>query len=291
MKKLRLRPFIIFLVIVGAFVLMILDSAQFLKPVQNVIHSLFRPITIALDDSWRTASDMVATVQDLRTLRERNNELEARVDRLTVENLQLAEAVIENQQLRDLLNFATTNPRYDYRGGQIIARPLTSGVSPFLDTIEIDLGAVHGLETGMPVVTDRGLVGRIRNVYPHSSEVLLLTDASSSVNVITQASRAFGVLHGRNQQLPLMDFIPNDIEIAPGEIVMTSGLGGNFPKGLVVGQITEVIHNDNKMFQQAIVKPTVSFNRLELVLVITRFTPSEESEIPLPESPTPTPAP
>ncbi|NOZ73294.1 MAG: rod shape-determining protein MreC [Chloroflexi bacterium] len=291
MKKLRLRPFIIFLVIVGAFVLMILDTAQFLKPVQNVIHSLFRPITIALDDSWRTASDMVATVQDLRTLRERNNELEARVDRLTVENLQLAEAIIENQQLRDLLNFATTNPRYDYRGGQIIARPLTSGVSPFLDTIEIDLGAVHGLETGMPVVTDRGLVGRIRNVFPRSSEVLLLTDASSSVNVMTQASRAFGVLHGRSQQLPLMDFIPNDIEIAPGEIVMTSGLGGNFPKGLVVGQITEVIHNDNKMFQQAIVKPTVNFNRLELVLVITRFTPSEESEIPLPESPTPTPAP
>ncbi|NOZ48911.1 MAG: rod shape-determining protein MreC [Chloroflexi bacterium] len=291
MKKLRLRPLILLLVVMGAFLLMILDSLTLLQPVQNVIHTTFRPLTTAIDDSWRSLSDIVGTFQDLRTLRQRNTELETRADRLTVENLQLAEALNENERLRALLDFATIHPTYDYRGGQIIARPLTLGVSPFLDIMEIDLGANHALATGMPVVTDRGLVGRIRTVYSRSSEVLLLTDTSSSINVMTQASRAFGVLHGRSQQSPLMDFIPNDIEIAVGDIVITSGLGGNFPKGLVVGQIIEVIRNDNQMFQQAVVQPTVNFNRLELVLVITNFAPAAEPEPALPDQPTPTPAP
>ncbi len=291
MKTLRLRPLILILIVTGAFVFMILDTVGFLQPLQNVIHTAFKPVITAFDDGRRSLSDMVSTIQDLRTLRERNIELQNRVDRLTVENLQLAEALNENKRLRGLLNFATTNPRYDYRGGQIIARPLTSGLSPFLDTLEIDLGAEHGLSEGMPVVTDRGLVGRIRTVYPRSSEVLLLTDTSSSINVMTQASRAFGVLHGRSEQLPLMDFIPQDIEIAVGDIVMTSGLGGNFPKGLVVGQITEVIRNDNQMFQQAVVQPTVNFSRLELVLVITTFPPTEATEPSQPPPPTPTPQP
>lgn len=289
MKKFRLRPLILLLVVMGAFLLMILDSLTLLQPVQNVIHTTFRPLTIAIDDSWRSLSDIVGTFQDLRTLRQRNTELETRVDRLTVENLQLAEALNENERLRALLDFATIHPTYDYRGGQIIARPLTLGVSPFLDIMEIDLGANHALATGMPVVTDRGLVGRIRTVYSRSSEVLLLTDTSSSINVMTQASRAFGVLRGRSQQFPLMDFIPNDIEIAVGDIVITSGLGGNFPKGLVAGQIIKVIRNDNQMFQQAVVQPTVNFNRLELVLVITNFAPAAEPA--LPDQPTPTPAP
>jgi len=73
-----------------------------------------------------------------------------------------------------------------------------------------------------------------------------------------------------------MDFIPPDIEISVGEIVMTSGLGGTFPKGLVVGQVIDVLKNDDRMFQQAVIRPTVDFDRLELVLVITNF-PAEGS--------------
>lgn len=286
MKTLRLRPLIVVLIIVGAFVFMVLDTVGVLQPLQSVIHTTVRPVTILFDDIRLWANDALGTVRDLRTLRERNIELQARVDRLTVENLQLSEAMNENERLRALLNFAAIHPNYDYRGGQIIARSLVSNPSPFIDRFEIDLGENVGLQSGMPVVTDRGLVGRIRTVYPRSSEVLLLTDASSSINVMTQASRAFGVLRGRNQQLPLLEYIPQDVELAVGDIVLTSGLGGSFPKGLVVGQITEVIRNDNMDFQQAVVQPTVNFTRLELVLVITNFPPSEDL-IP-PPSPTPT---
>jgi rod shape-determining protein MreC len=95
---------------------------------------------------------------------------------------------------------------------------------------------------------------------------------------MTQASRAPGSLHGRVGQFPIMDFIPPDVAIAAGEIVITSGLGGAFPKGLVVGQVVEVLRNDNRAFQQAIIRPTVDFDRLELALVITNFPPQPAPE-------------
>ncbi len=273
MRRLRLRPLILLAVIVGAFAIMVLDTMGFLSPVDNVIHTSMAPLTTLFAEVRTAAGEVVSTARDLRTLRQRNNELEALVERLTVENLQLSEVVTENEKLRSFFSFAQTNPTYDFRGGQVVARVIGDSASAYSDIIQIDLGEQHGIQRGMPVVTDRGFVGRIVHVYPQSSEVLLLTDPNSSINVMTQASRAPGSLTGRPGQLPLMNFIPPDIDISVGEIVMTSGLGGAFPKGLVVGQVVDVLKNDDRMFQQAVIRPTVDFSRLELVLVITNFQP------------------
>lgn len=275
---LRSRPFILILVIVGAFVIMVMDVSGYLDPLDNVIHGVLRPIDITFTEFRTSAEDVIQTARDLRTLRQRNTELEDLVERLTVENLQLSEVATENEQLRSFFEFALTNSTYDYRGGQIIANVISEGASPYVDIVEIDLGESHGIEVGMPVVTDRGLIGRIVEVHPRSSLILLLSDTNSSVNVMTQASRAPGTLRGRTGQLPLMDLIPPDVEVSVGEIIITSGLGGNFPKGLVVGQIVEILQNDNQMFQQAIIRPTVDFDRLELVLVITSFPPAPDED-------------
>lgn len=283
----RLRPFILLLVVAAAFVFMILDTVGILAPVEGVAQSALTPLASTLTELRTTASDIIQTARDLRTLRQRNSELEALIERLTVENLQLSEVATENEQLRSFFQFAQTNPTYDFRGGQIIARVIGNGASPYANIIQIDLGQMHGIQPGMPVVTDRGLVGRVLNNFPKSSELLLLSDPSSSINVMTQASRAPGSLRGRAGQLPIMEFIPPDVNVAVGEIVITSGLGGAFPKGLVVGQVVEVLHNDNLAFQQAIIRPTVDFDRMELALVITNF-PPETSPEPLP-SPSPTP--
>lgn len=278
MRRLRTRPLILLAVVVGAFVVMVLDVAGLLAPVENAIHLAMSPLTTTFTNLRTGAGDLIDTARDLRTLRSRNTELEALVERLTVENLQLSEVATENEQLRSFFQFAQTNPTYDFRGGQIIARIISEGASPYANVIEIDLGRAHGINQGMPVVTDRGFVGRVVEVYDRSSEILLLSDPNSSINVMTQASRAPGALRGRAGQLPLMDLIPPDVEVVVGDIVMTSGLGGNFPKGLVIGQIVEVIQNDNRLFQQAVVQPTVDFDRLELVLVITSFPPPGETE-------------
>ncbi len=287
MQHLRLRPLILPLVILGAILIISLDLAGYLGPVNDIIHTALKPPAILLTEAKTMIGGGVDAVREIRTLRQRNAELEDLANRLTVENLRLAEVETENEQLRTLLAFAQTNPSYDYRGGQIIARVIGDSASPFTHPIQIDLGEQHGIEEGMPVVTDRGLVGRIFNVYPRTSDIMLITDPRSSVNVMTQTSRAPGILRGRVGQLPIMELIPPEIEISVGEIIITSGLGGHFPKGLVVGQVIEVQKNDDLMFQSAIIQPTVDFDRMELVLVITNF-PAEAPET---AEPTPQPTP
>jgi len=276
MPNRRLRPFFPLLLLVGAFVLMLLDATGVFSPVESVFQAVLRPVSLAFTEARLAIGGVTRTVRDLQTLRQRNSELEALVERLTVENLQLSEVAAENATLRAFFRFAQTNPSFDLRGGQIIARTIGAGPSPYAQVVLIDLGSRHGLRQGMPVLTDRGLVGRVTQVFATSAEVLLLTDPTSAVNVLTQAARAPGILRGRVGQLPLMDFIPVGAEIAVGEIVMTSGLGGRFPKGIIVGQVVEVLRNDNLAFQQAVVQPTVDFDRLELVLVMTNFPPDGE---------------
>jgi len=287
MQHFRLRPLILPLVILGAIVIIGLDVAGYLGPVNDLIHTALKPPAILFTETKGLIGGGVDAVRELQTLRQRNAELEDLANRLTVENLRLAEVETENEKLRTLLDFVQTNPSFNYRGGQIIARVIGGSASPFTHPIQIDLGEQHGIEEGMPVVTDRGLVGRIFNVYPRTSDIMLITDPRSSVNVMTQASRAPGILRGRVGQLPIMELIPPEIEITVGEIIITSGLGGHFPKGLVVGQVVEVLKNDNLMFQSAIIQPTVDFDRMELVLVITNF-PAEPSPE---ETPAPQPTP
>jgi rod shape-determining protein MreC len=130
----------------------------------------------------------------------------------------------------------------------------------------------------MPVVTELGLVGRVTDVYRSASRVLLITDSNSSVNAILQNARLRGILRGRVDLNPVMDYLPQDEPVAVGDIVVTSGETGYFPKGVPVGQVIEVERNDVEMFQRAIVRTTVDFNTLETVLVVTNFEPKQDLE-------------
>jgi rod shape-determining protein MreC len=108
----------------------------------------------------------------------------------------------------------------------------------------------------------------------------MLIDAASSVNAIIQNSRVTGLVRGNIDGTLVMERIPPSEQVNPGDIVLTSGLGGNFPDKLVVGQVTEVIQRDQDMFQTARIRPTVDFGKLETMLIITSFEPVDfEAEI------------
>ncbi len=124
-------------------------------------------------------------------------------------------------------------------------------------------------------MTDQGLVGRIDEVTDSWSKVLLITDASSAVNAILQSSRLNGVVRGAPSGDLVMDYIPQGQVFSIGEVVLTSGLGGRVPKGIPIGQVTEIRQRDIDVFQQAVVQPTVDFQRLELVMIVTNFDPLE----------------
>lgn len=233
------------------------------------------PLQAALRAAGNSVREASGSIGDLATLRQRNEELEKLLAGLTVENLRLREVEAENTRLRSLLNFPQHNPSYDYIGSQVVGRVVASEPSNAVQSILIDLGSENGIHPGMPVVTERGLVGRITEVYGKAARVLLVTDSTSGVNAMLQNSRLRGILRGRAGQPPVMDYLPQDTPVSVGDIVVTSGEGGNFPSGVPVGQVIEVERNDVEMFQRAIVRTTVDFDTLETVLVVTNFAPIE----------------
>jgi rod shape-determining protein MreC len=260
----------------ASLVLMALQVTGHLEPVQSAITQLTSPAQVGATGATESVTDAVNFVFELRNLRQRNAELEQVNANLLVENFELREVQRENELMRRFLSFAQTRPGMDLRGAQIVARVIGQESNNFLGYIMLDLGQSHGVEVGYPVVTDQGLVGRISEVTDTTSKVLLIGDPSSAVNAILQSSRLNGVVRGTPGGDLLMDYIFQGEIFAVGEVVLTSGLGGRFPKGIPIGQVIEIRQRDIDVFQQAVVRPTVDFPRLELVMVVTNFDPLED---------------
>jgi len=272
-KRLPARPLSLLVLIALTIVGMILNETGQLESLKGLTLRLTTPLQVRLATLTSSLNDLTQAAQDLRELRQRNEELEAENARLTIENVRLAEDRAENERLRALLNFTQVNPDYDYKGAEVRARVIGRDPSNFQCYLIVDVGSEQGIAHRMPVVTDRGLVGRISEVGPNWSKVLLIIDPSSLVNALIQTTRATGLVRGQIGGDLLMDMIPQKDTVNKGDIVLTSGMGSNFPKGLVIGQVVEVHQRDIEMFQRAIVRPTVDFDHLEDVLIITNFQP------------------
>ena len=259
----------------AALVLMALQVTGRLEPLQSAVTQLTSPAQVGTTGVTESVADAVDFLFELRQLRQRNAELEQINDSLLVENFELREVERENQSLREMLDFAQTRPGLDLRGAQIVARVIGRESNNFLDYIMLDLGQQHGVTVGMSVLTDQGLVGRISEVTDTTSKVLLITDSSSAINAILQSSRLNGVVRGTPSGDLVMDYIPQGAQFSIGEVVLSSGLGGRVPKGIPIGQVIEIRQRDIDVFQQAVVEPTVDFQRLELVMIVTNFDPLE----------------
>lgn len=260
---------LVLLLVVGLLGGMLLHPIGYLQPVENAIFTILAPLQYSFHWVSVRIANGVQTLRNLQTLQERIQKLQDTVDRLMIENVRLREAEIERTILREQLQFKLANPIYELVAAEVIGRD----PSNLLHYITIDRGANDGIAVGMPVVTARGLVGRVTVVYPHSARVMLLTDPASSVNALIQSSRATGVVQGQGPRGLVMRYIEQSEEVQVGDIVLTSGLGGNFPKRLVIGQVTAVKRNDVEMFQEVQVQSAVQFDRLEIVLVIQSFVP------------------
>ncbi|MEZ4861827.1 MAG: rod shape-determining protein MreC [Caldilineaceae bacterium] len=259
----------------AALLLMALQLTGQLRPIRSMISMLAAPTQVGATSVGRTVTDAVEFLLEFRTLRQRVSELEEINASLRAENFSLREVEQENERLRKLLEFAQTRPGLELRGAQIVARVIAQESTNFLDYIEVDLGATEGIAVGMPVVTEQGLVGRVSEVNDATAKVLLITDPSSAVNAILQSSRLNGVLRGTPDGNLLMDFIPQGPVFSVGEVVLTSGIGVRFPKGIPIGQVIERRQRDIDIFQQAVIRPTIDFSRLELVAIVTNFDPLE----------------
>jgi rod shape-determining protein MreC len=257
-----------------------LDRLGYMAPVRAYVQVAFVPLQQAMTSMGQRIDRSLEQTESLETLRARNAELEALNNKLMVENVQLKELERENQLLRQLLNYTRNNPQFSYQVAVVEGSSIGRDPTSLLYYVYVDVGIRDGIARDMPVVTERGLVGRVTAVGPNSAQVLMLIDSASAVNGIIQSSRATGIVRGSIEGTLQMENISQSETVSPGDIVLTSGLGGNFPDKLVIGQVTEVIQRDQDMFQTARIRSTVDFGKLEKMLIITSFEPVDfETEL------------
>ncbi len=213
--------------------------------------------------------DMVSAPSDVVSLQQRNAQLESEISGLQTQVIQLQQQLTDTQVLAALVDFSQSNPESVYKAASVIGRD----PSPFLHYIIINVGSNDGVRSGMPVVTNQGLIGRVDAVIADAARVQLVTDPSSAVNVRLQNADTDAVLVGSVTGDLGLEMISQDVEVQEGDVVLTSGLGGDYPPDLLIGQLLNLRKRDYELFQEASVQSTVDFARLEIVLVIMNFKP------------------
>jgi rod shape-determining protein MreC len=241
----------------------------YLTPLSRLIVNPLVNAQTWLATRFQALQNFFNTPQDLARLRQTNAELEAEVSRLQTEIIELNQQLAETRILSALVDFARLNPENRYVAAAVIGRD----TSPFLKYVIINRGTDDSLRRGMPIVTQQGLVGRVAGVTAGAARVQLIVDPDSSINVRLEPSRAQAVLLGDLTGELTLDMIPQSASVQIGDLVLTSGLGGNYPPNILIGQITNVRSKETDLFQTAVVQPVVDFNALEIVLVITNFRP------------------
>ena len=195
---------------------------------------------------------------------EKNRMLVAQVERLEADKAAFDEQLKENQRLRDLLELGSV---IELKG--IAASVIANEPTGWVRAIVVNKGSAHGVLDGMPVVHPRGVVGQVVSVSPNYSRILLMTDHVSGVDAIVQDNRARGVVEGSGSSSCVLNYVAKESPVRVGDVVVTSGMDGVFPKGVVVGSITQIGVENGTLLQNIIVRPAVDFARLEEVLIVT----------------------
>jgi rod shape-determining protein MreC len=211
---------------------------------------------------------------DLRHIREQNQDLQKTVDRLRLEQASLLEDARQGERLQALLDF---QQKYIYK--TVAAQAIGSSGSDSSRVFYLDKGSADGLDRDMAVITPDGIVGKVREVFPHSAQVLAINDQTSGAGVILESTRIRGILRGDAAGRPQIIGILADQRIQPGEKVLTAGGDLVFPRGLPVGEVVRVTPDpDRDSFIDVAVKPAAHLDRLDEVLVIISTEPRFSAE-------------
>ncbi len=255
----------------GVF-LVVVSRVGALSPVENAVLTVTSPVQGALSRVAEPAADFFSSLGESNELKEENQRLRAENDRLSAEVARLRENEIRLQELRQLLQVKESRPEQEFLAANIFARD----PSNLKEMMAIDRGKRDGVREGMVVVTEGGsLVGRVTKVLDDYAWVTLITDPNSAVSAMVQESRSQGVVVGSYSRRLTMEFVRQGAAVKVGDMVVTSSAGGNFPPGLLIGQVVAASTTRQEIFQDVSVEPVASLSRLETVLVLTSFTPRE----------------
>ncbi|TYZ26931.1 rod shape-determining protein MreC [Selenomonas caprae] len=258
-------------VIVSLFcIIFFVARGRFQAPVSSKAALLvLSPFQQAVSWVGSQVSHVTGSIWEIVTVHEQNKMLRNEVEQLRVQNLEASEALAENERLRTLLGYRQMMTQFDMVGARVIGRDSATWSS----VIIIDRGQKDGVNTDMTVVTEKGLVGHILEAGWNTSKVQLILDPRSSVGTIVQRaeSRVAGIVQGDldNPTMPQMVNIPKNADVVEGDVIVTSGFGGTYPKGIVVGLVSSLQNDSGGLLKIGLLEPAVDFQKLEDVMVIT----------------------
>jgi rod shape-determining protein MreC len=251
-------------------VLLGLSALGALGPFEKVSDTVLSPLEEALRSIARPIASTVTNYNDVRDLTRENEALRTDNERLQAEIARLQTDAQRREELERLLQVKQGLSDQDFLGASVIARD----PSNLRQEVAIDRGKDDGIKVGMPVVTEgRALVGTVTKLEGDHAWVTLVTDVDSAVSSSTLESNAAGVVSGGYNRKLTMEFVSQDAPVKEGDTVVTSGLGGTYPKGLVIGKVTGIAGSRQEVFQKVTVEPLASLARVEIVLVMTSFVP------------------
>lgn len=249
---------------------LILLTVYFRESDRGPLHSVRRGVLavtspVASAGEWVTSpfravgswfSGIGVSRQELDRLADQNAELRQRV-------ADLEEARLENERLKSLVGFIETS-EIESVGARVIGRP----TSEWEGVITIDRGTADGVDAAMPVLAPQGVVGQTIEVTAHSAKVRLIGDQRSGVAAMLQTSRAEGVVKGSIEGDLTLEYVSRDTTVVVGDVVLTSGMGGVYPKGLLIGDVEAVDHDENELFPAIDVRQFADISRIEEVIVL-----------------------
>ena len=258
-----------------AFALMAASRFAVLEPVENVTLDVTSPMQQALSSATEPVADWVNDITDVSGLSSENDRLRAENERLTNELARAREEMAQQQQGQELNEVRRAFPDYQFLHAGVISRDASNVRS----LIAIDRGRSDGIDEGMIVITEgSSLVGTVTKALDDYAWVTLITDPKSAVSARVQESRAEGVVAGNYSGELTMEFVGQGAVVKEGDFVLTSGVGGGYPPGFIIGRVSSSTAREQELFQDVRVAHLASLSGIERVLVVTNFRPTRLEE-------------
>jgi rod shape-determining protein MreC len=241
------------------------------EPLGALLMWIMRPLQIASQETVNWIKGFQENYDTLAGFRSENERLRKRVQALEVERQKLLEAEATNRRLKELLDFRSHLP-----DTAITAAIIANSASSWFQSCLLNKGSADGVRKGMAVVTPLGVVGQVVSVTARTAKVILLTDPNSGIDVLVQRTRSRGIVSGALEDGTVLKYVKRSEDIQEGDRLITSGVDGVFPKGLMVGTVIKVRKQHLGLFQFIEVLPAVRSERVEEVLVVAAESGAEK---------------
>ena len=245
-----------------------LGGSRSWNPSEQLVIEIIAPFQKFINKTINITEGLWLKYFGLINIHNENMRMKRDLDSLKRENYLYQEALSTNQRLQQLLQFKNTTDQ-----PVIAAQVIGMDPTGWFQSVIIDKGKNAGIKLNMPVVNADGVVGKLVAVSYNYSKVLLIIDQNSAVDCIIQRSRDNGIVKGLSSKVCTLDYVLKASDVHVGDIVVTSGLGGIFPKGIPVGEVIDVQDPAGELFKEIKIKPVVDFSKLEELLIILKEDP------------------